>query len=41
MEAASVNVLEDGEIKVKFNEATNLENTSIIIINQIGISDPI
>ena len=40
MEAASVNLV-DGELKVKFNKATDLENSSIIIINRDGgISDP-
>ncbi len=40
MEAASVNLV-DGELKVKFNKATDLENSSLIIINPDGgISDP-
>ncbi|GMG95302.1 IPT/TIG domain-containing protein [Tepidimicrobium xylanilyticum] len=41
MEAASVNVVNTNEIKVRFNEATDLENSSIIIINPDGgVSDP-
>ena len=41
MEAASVNVVSNNEIKVSFNQATDLENSSIIIINPDGgISDP-
>ncbi|NMA86227.1 MAG: hypothetical protein GX968_02765, partial [Tissierellia bacterium] len=40
MEAASVNLV-DGELKVRFNQATDLENSSLIIINPDGgISDP-
>ncbi|SHD76224.1 IPT/TIG domain-containing protein [Schnuerera ultunensis] len=41
MEATSVNVVSNNQIKVRFNQATDLENSSIIIINPDGgISDP-
>jgi hypothetical protein len=41
MEAASVNVISNNEIKVRFNQGTDLENSSIIIINPDGgVSDP-
>ncbi|OZV12660.1 hypothetical protein CIW83_08575 [Tissierella sp. P1] len=41
MEAATVQVVSENQIKVTFAEATDLENTSLIIINPDGgISDP-